>query len=48
MVTTEVFENLKNLQAILVQKYELEAKVESAPKQLNNQEERIHREKGCI
>lgn len=41
MVTTEVFENLKNLQEILVQKYELEAKVESAPKQLNNQEEAL-------
>ena len=41
MVTTEVFENLKNLQEILVQKYELEEKVESAPKQLNNQEEAL-------
>ena len=39
MVTTEIFENLKNLQGILVQKYDLEDKVESAPKQLSNQED---------
>ena len=38
MVTTEYFENLKNLQSILVKKYDLEEKVESAPKQLGNQE----------
>ena len=38
MVTTEYLENLKNLQKILVQKYDLEEKVDSAPKQLSNQE----------
>lgn len=39
MVTTEVFENLKSLQEILVQKYELEGKKNDAPKQLSNQED---------
>ena len=39
MVTTEIFESLKELQTILVQKYELEKKVADAPKQLHNQEE---------
>ncbi|MCR4948544.1 MAG: nucleic acid-binding protein [Treponema sp.] len=39
MVTTEVFENLKSLQEILVQKYELEGKKNNAPKQLSNQED---------
>ena len=39
MVTTEIFESLKELQTILVQKYELEKKVADAPKQLRNQEE---------
>ena len=39
MVTTEVFENLKKLQEILVQKYELEGKKNDAPKQLGNQED---------
>lgn len=39
MVTTEVFENLKSLQDILVKKYELEKKVSDAPKQLSNQED---------
>ena len=39
MVTTEVFENLKSLQKILVQKYELEGKKSDAPKQLSNQED---------
>ncbi len=39
MVTTQVFENLKSLQEILVQKYELEGKKNDAPKQLSNQEE---------
>ena len=38
MVTTEVFENLKSLQEILVQKYELEEKKNEAPKQLSIQE----------
>lgn len=39
MATAETFENLKNLQEILVQKYDLEKKVSDAPKQLSNQEE---------
>ena len=39
MVTTEVFDNLKELQEILVQKYELEGKKNDAPKQLSNQED---------
>ena len=39
MVTTEVFENLKQLQEILVQKYELEGNKSDAPKQLSNQED---------
>ena len=39
MVTTEVFKNLKSLQEILVQKYELEGKKSDAPKQLGNQED---------
>jgi len=39
MVTTEVFDNLKKLQDILVQKYELEGKKSDAPKQLGNQED---------
>lgn len=39
MVTTEVFENLKSLQEILVQKYELEGKKNDAPKQLSTQED---------
>ena len=43
MVTTEVFEKLKELQGILVQKYDIEAKVEDAPKQLTSQEELLAR-----
>ena len=39
MVTTEVFDNLKELPEILVQKYELEGKKNDAPKQLSNQED---------
>ena len=39
MVTTEVFDNLKKLQEILVQKYEYEGKKSDAPKQLGNQED---------
>lgn len=39
MVTTEVFENLKQLQEILVKKYELEGNKSDAPKQLSNQED---------
>ena len=43
MVTTEVFENLKDLQKILVKKYELEGKKNDAPKQLSNQEDLLAR-----
>lgn len=39
MVTTEVFEKLKSLQVILGRKYELEAQIEEAPKQLVAQDE---------
>lgn len=39
MVTTEVFEKLKSLQVILGRKYELEAQIEEAPKQLVSQDE---------
>lgn len=41
MVTSEVFDNLKALQDILVKKNELEAKDSSAPKQLQNQEDSL-------
>ena len=39
MVTTDVFEKLKNLQAILVQIYDLEAKIADAPKQMKIHED---------
>lgn len=39
MVTTEVFEKLKSLQVILGRKYELEAQIDEAPKQLVSQDE---------
>lgn len=38
MVTTKDFDNLKELQDILVQRYDLEKKVEDAPQQLSQQE----------
>lgn len=41
MVTSEVFDNLKALQDILVKKNELEAKDTAAPKQLQNQEDSL-------
>ncbi len=41
MVTSEVFDNLKALQDILVKKNELEAKDKAAPKQLQNQEDSL-------
>lgn len=41
MVTQEIFDNLKALQDILVQKNEFEAKDAAAPKQLQTQEEMI-------
>jgi len=43
MVTKDVFENLKNLQDILVEKYDLEKKVAEAPKQLTTQDELLAR-----
>ena len=45
MVTTEVFDNLKELQEILVKKYELEDKKNDAPKQLGNQEDLLDKTK---
>lgn len=43
MVTNDVFENLRNLQDILVQKYDLEKKVAEAPRQLTTQDELLAR-----
>ena len=45
MATTDIFEKLKKLQNILVQKYDLESKVDKAPKQLTTQEELLARMK---
>ena len=45
MATTDIFEKLKKLQNILVKKYDLEQKIEEAPKQLNSQEELLARMK---
>lgn len=42
-MVTEVFDNLKELQGILVKKYDLEKKVQEAPKQLSSQEELLAR-----
>lgn len=39
MATLDTFEKLKKLQDILVDKYELEAKIEETPKRLSSQEE---------
>lgn len=39
MVTADIFEKLKDLQDILVNKYELEAKIEDAPKDLGLRED---------
>lgn len=39
----DIFEKLKNLQAILVRKYELESKIEEAPKRLGSQDELLAR-----
>ena len=47
MVTTEVFENLRNLQEILVQKYELEYLAQKE-QQEKEADERIYREKICL
>ncbi len=43
MVTTKDFDNLKDLQDILVQKYDLEKKVAEAPQQLSTQEALLSR-----
>jgi len=43
MVTSKYFDNLKDLQDILVQKYDLEKKVEEAPQQLSTQEALLSR-----
>ena len=45
MATTDIFEKLKKLQTILVKKYDLEKKIEEAPKQLGSQEELLSRMK---
>ena len=42
-MVTEVFDNLKELQKILVKKYDLEKKVQEAPKQLSSQDELLAR-----
>ena len=45
MATTDIFEKLKKLQTILVKKYDLEKKIQEAPKQLSSQEELLSRMK---
>ncbi len=45
MVTTEIFDRLKSLQVILGRKYELESKIDEAPKQLGSQDELLARMK---
>lgn len=40
---TEVFDKLKSLQDVLVEKYDLEKKIESSPKQLDSQDELLAR-----
>lgn len=45
MVTTEIFDRLKSLQVILGRKYELESKIQEAPKQLSSQDELLARMK---
>ena len=45
MATQDIFDKLKKLQTILVKKYELEQKIEEAPKQLGSQEELLSRMK---
>ena len=39
MITAEIFDNLKELQSILVEKYDLESKKVEAPKKLINQKD---------
>ena len=43
MVMTEVFDKLKELQAVLAEKYSLEDKIEDSPKQLSSQDELLAR-----
>ena len=43
METAKIFDKLKDLQDILVEKYKLEDKIEETPKQLNAQEELLSR-----
>lgn len=45
MVTTKIFDKLKSLQEVLVKKYELEKKIDEAPKQLSSQDELLERMK---
>lgn len=45
METIEIFDRLKSLQVILGRKYELESKIEEAPKQLSSQDELLARMK---
>jgi predicted nucleic acid-binding Zn-ribbon protein len=45
MVMTEVFDKLKSLQDILAKKYDLEKKIDEAPKQLDSQDELLERMK---
>lgn len=45
MATQDIFEKLKKLQTILVKKYDLEQKIQDAPKQLGSQEELLSRMK---
>lgn len=43
MTVTKTFDRLKSLQDILAQKYEIERKIDDAPKQLSDQEELLDR-----
>ena len=43
MEMTEVFDKLKSLQEVLVEKYDLEKKIVSSPKQLDSQDELLAR-----
>ena len=43
MEMTEVFDKLKSLQDVLVEKYDLQKKIESSPKQLDSQDELLAR-----
>ena len=43
MEMTEVFDKLKSLQDVLVEKYDLEKKIDASPKQLDSQDELLAR-----